>query len=245
MAYRRSRSFKPRFGSRFSRSRLRTVRPTQRWSRGQFALSPTLEVDTFNQDVSVTIPIAQIYDHVFGGTNSAARFTGNQIVRSLEVGGVVFDAQCYLLPQTSVADMTENVQAYAQILLGSDRIDSDGVPVALASNFFTNTIPITLTTAAEIQDNDATFPTRIHWRHGAALGASIQEFPDDQSGPSNAMAVRAQWSASLRLRLRLGDTDGLNFYCQLSTTSLWPVISTRTLQVQFFIVGSIYYRVRT
>jgi len=244
MAFRRSRGFKPRFGNRSSRSRLRTVQPTQRWSRGNFALSPTLTVDGPNQNVQVVIPLAQIYDHVFGGTNSAARFTGNELVRTMEVGGVVFDAQMWLLPQGATVPM--DAQMYGQMLLCSDRLDDVGNPVALGGNFFTNTAPVVLSTAAELQDNDATFPTRVHWRHGAALGAQIAQSDDITNiWVPNPVGVRTQWSKSLRLRLRLDDTTGFNFYAQLSTPSTYPAIIGVSTDVQFWFVGSIYYRIRT
>jgi len=248
MAY-RNRPFKRSFsrgGSSRFRSRLHTPVRTQRWSRGQFALQPELSVDSPLDAGLTVIPLAQITNHLFGGSNTAAQFGGNQIVRNLEIGGIVFDVQFIFKPESDIAN-SNNYDAYAQCIIYSDRLDNVGNPTALSTNWMTNTLPVTLSSAAVAEDADDEFPTRVHYRRAVAFNQAVFQrvvTSGDSSWPTNPVAVRTQWSKSLRLRLRLNDEQALCVAFSLTAGDSYPTLAPEALIARMMFVGSIYYRVR-
>jgi len=217
---------------------------TQRWQRAQFALEPELFVNAPLDGALTVIPLAQIQDHVFGGTTQTNLVSG-QLIRNMEIGGIVFDVQFIVKPES---DVTESPAwtAFAQCILYSDRLDEFSNPVALSTNWFTNTMPITLASAAADEDSDEKFPTRVHYRRAVALSGSFWQAPSDASNvlAQNPPAVRTQWSKSLRLRLRLDDQQALCVAFSLTGGADYPVIVSPDLVVKMMFCGSLYYRIR-
>jgi len=247
MAYgnRRFKRSYSRAGSSRFRSRLRTPTRNQRWSRAQFALEPELSVDSPLDAGLTVVPLAQIANHLLGGTTTSSRLSSNQLMRHLEIGGIVFDLQFLVKPESNVVE-SPDWAACAQCILYSDRLDDASNPVALSTNWFTNTLPITLSSATEAQDEDDIFPTRVHFRRACALSSSFWIPSTSSPGglAQNPVAVRTQWSQSIRLRLRLDDAQALCVAFALTAFADYPTLANPELRVKMLFVGSLYYRVR-
>jgi len=239
MAFRRSRSSGNRSSNRFSRFRRnRTHQPkrTGHWTRGNFNLILDTVMDTELEPSLTIAPLGQIALHLAPDTATEA-----QQIRFLEIGGIVFDWQMMLddVVQDSDAGLW-NVQN--QMLIVTDRLDSDGIPVALTPNWFTNTTPITLAASAEGQDEDTKYPTRVHWRHSRCFNGGGVAAPTILGGiyPSQTV-VQMQGSANLRLRLRLDDEHCLAVHVTSQISDDAGVLTQ--VAMRFMLTGSIYYRV--
>jgi len=228
------------------RRRPRTHEPKRSglWQRGQFALAPINTVSSPIDTGFTALILAQIYRNL-DDTSAVGESHSNQ-VKYLEIGGIVFDWQ--IIPGMSrgtTAFFDSNVDAFAQIVIASDRLDADGNPAAPGANWFTNTTPVGVASATETQDEDHRFPTRVHYRHAVAV--SFNEAIGASAGgtgtayPAESHVIRTQGSKSLRLRLRLDDEHALVAYTHLATDGQFPSegfqIFTKTM-----LVGSIYYR---
>jgi len=245
MAYQRSRrSFSrggsSRFRSRFQRNKTHQPTRTGHWQRANMNLEALTLLTDGQDSISLTIiPIAQIFDRLASPVGA----TGQQI-RFCEVGGVCFDWQ------TQLADIVQDSDSglwlvQTQILLVSDRLDTEGNPAALDSNWFTNTTPIvSATSGGEAQDEDQRFPTRVHWRHSRNFNGGVADAPIGISGNGfySTPVVSLQGSANLRLRLRLDDEHALAFHFTSKITDAAGVLQNAAFT--HTVTGSLYYRTR-
>lgn len=249
MAFRRYANSRSRYGSSRFRSRGRGLREAKRpvrWQMANFNLRSQLEANGASQSTLSVTPIALIKEHLFGGTNTAGIRNSDQLVRQLEIGGIVYHAQVLWTALSDGDPILLDHQALAQILLVTDRLDEVGIPIALQSNWGTNTQPITLASAAEAQDEDVTFPLRVLQRHGVVYSPAVDNFPSGPTDPqyvANTPTVHSQWRKSIRLRLRLDDATCLAWHFHLSTESDYPGDQVGIV-ADYRVFGSLYYRLR-
>lgn len=252
MAFRRSapsrgRSFNS--SSRFSRfkSRNRTHQPkrTGHWQRANLRLDAENVVSEEGVNFNTVLVIAQIDNHLGDDLTEAGRLETNT-VKFLEIGGIVFDWQMVLTDQTldfTTPPTTDVWRVENQIILASDRLDEEGNPVAILSNWFTSTTPIPVAASTQQQDEDQRFPTRVHWRHARTIAGGYGPFPDITGNyqPSQSV-VSLQGSANLRLRLALDDEHALTFHWTSVIAQNASTLSAAA--VNLTVNGSMYYRVR-
>lgn len=243
MAFRRSNNFKRRSvssRSRFSRNRTHEPRKSGHWQRCNMFLQSENVVDQEATHFNTVLVLGEILGHL-----GRSQETDTQQIRFLEIGGVVFDWQMQLT-DTSFDYTSPPTQDYwrisNQLLLCSDRLDVDGNPCAIDVNWFSSTTPIPLATAAEVQDEDQRFPTRVHWRHARNINGGYAQFPDVTGDYSPVQSVVSlQGSANLRLRLRLDDEHALVFHWSSIIAEGGSTLSAAAIMAT--IAGSMYYRV--
>jgi len=235
----RSNSFRSR--SRFNKNRTREPRRTGHWQRANFNLISTNVVDTGTSVSNIVVPIAQIKDRVSDSTIGTGRALA-EMAKFCEVGGVVFDWNFYL-GDVSLDDDTGLWSIQQQIILVSDRLDSDGNPCAIDFNWFNSQTPITIASSQSVDDEDQEQPTRVHWRHSRNLvGGAYASNTTGRFYPSQNV-VSLQGSANLRLRLRLDDEHCLAFHVPtfLANSGGAELLGAA---VTITIAGSLYYRMR-
>lgn len=246
MAFRRSNSFRRRSGSssfrsRFSRNRTHEPKRSGFWQRANFNIIATNVVDTGTPTGALVTVMAQIKDRVSDATTGTGRALGEQ-VKFLEVGGMVFDWSMYL-NDVSLADDTGLWSLQSQIILVSDRLDKDGNPAAIETEWFNNQTPVSLASAQQVSDEENEYPTRVHWRHSRNIvGGAIASNTTGRIYPSQNV-VLLQGSANLRLRLRLDDEHCLAFHLPLFIANSGGA-ELLGGAVTYTIAGSMYYRTR-
>lgn len=226
------------------RRRPRTHEPKRsgHWQRGNIALFPELTVDTSADAQITTLILAQIFRNLGGDSDVQGKSYGNQ-VKFLEIGGIVFDWRMIFTSSRGSTAAFDNENVVGQILLVSDRLDADGNPAAVTSNWFTNTTPTGVAEGTETQDEDHKFPTRVHYR--AARAADFNDLVLSPAGdhlPANRSTFSAQGSKSLRLRTRYDDEHCLSLVLHLATDNTFPSENVQVTMKTMF-VGSLYYRV--
>lgn len=257
MAYRRnqrSRGSYGRSGNRFSRSRLRTVKPTQRWQRANFYIEGNTLHDEINAAQNIVFVIAQIGGHVGDPTVPEGRVMAS-MVRHMDIGGIVFDWQFSNFADVDYTEeiATDNVEMRMehQLLLCSDRLGSGnlgGAPQAVNVDWFDNTVPIIAAQSADDEGADVKFPTRVHWRTHRSLDDSTvirwnsPEAPEPQLFRQSHSIVGTHGSKNIRLRLRLTDLDCLVFHWSTLVSS-YPPEGLSAYYPRMKLVGSLYYRV--
>lgn len=253
--YRKSRSrasFK-RSGSRFSRSHLRTVQPTQRWQRANFFIEQNTLHDAVGAWQNVVFSMAQIAGKVGDETVPTGRAL-TQIARTMEVGGIVFDWRMTGFPDRVATaesnDTFEECRLEQQLLLCTDRLTNDSLPspVAINVNWFTNTTPIVPAQSTQTDDQDTSFPTRVHWRKHVTQDDTTVVYPAGATGRLEEQrqsfpVVLSSGSKNLRLRLRLRDTETLVFHWA-TQLSAYNSLFNDAYYARLVIAGSLYYRVR-
>lgn len=253
--YRKSRtrgSYKPS-GRRFSRSRLRTVQPTQRWSRANFFVQQETLHTEQNSYQNVVLVLAQLDGHIGDPTVPTGR-TLNSLARTLDIGGIVFDWRMTAVPDINAGAETgasfAELRMEQQLLLCTDRLDDQTLvgPVAIDVNWFTNTSPIVAAQSNQPDDQDSKFPTRVHWRtyrcsdDSERIAVNTTATAEPQHFRSSGAVVLAQGSKNLRLRVRLRDTDCLVFHWATIASSLNDAL-VNAYYPRCTIAGSLYYRV--
>lgn len=239
MAFRRSVPFRRRSFKRRSRS-LQTPHMPRKWERGNFYLP--VEHDHSNDlDLLTVIPIAQVINIADGDSTATGRSL-SQAVRHLEVGGVVYNAFFQRDNESGFEPPAQgdNGSILCRLLLCSDRLDSSQPPqpAALTTNWFTNTQPVT--GLAELQDEQAQFPTQIHHQH-----ARILDFGDFDllsvagSVPRGTVVEQTRATGNVRLRLRLSDQEVLAWHIASHIQSPEGALG---LSWRCVITGTIFYR---
>lgn len=245
MAWRRNAGRRTRSLSFRRRPRVHEPKKSGHWQRANFALAPINSVDGPNQQEFTTLILAQIFRNLADGATAAGENFTNQ-VKYLEIGGMVFDWQFMPTMQRGTTLFGENLHAFAQVIIFSDRIDSDGNPAAPDANWFNNTTPVGVATAVEGQDEDHKYPTRVHYRHAVGLDFDETVFSAGANGGDGTTAavhqIRTQGSKSLKLRLRLDDEHALCVCFHLATDNQYPTTSI-SIDCKMMFVGSLYYRV--
>jgi len=211
------------------------------WQRGNFNVLVVNVVEDASVPNLIVVPIAQIQDHVADGTVATGRALSEQ-VRFMEVGGVVFDWQSNIVDVTQ--DDDEGIWiVQQQLLLVSDRLDEVGNPVALNTDWFSSTTPTTLAQSQAENDEDTTFPTKVHWRHSRNLaGGKLPTLGVATSVSPAQVTIHAQGSANLRLRLRLDDEHALAFHLTTDIANTGGVLTGAAVSTS--VCGSIYYRTK-
>lgn len=245
MAFRRR--FRKRFRS-FRRPhgiRLRTPRETTRFEMGQVAVFQNGLVNDAAQSQLFTVVLAQIPNRV-GDTTTGQGRALNSIARRMEIGGVVLSyavrvSGSAIQPDDPASAIVENMHDH-QLLVCSDRLFADGLPSAVNTDWFTATTPMSIASAQTVEDEQPTYPLRVHFRdcffdHRSRTIASGVE---DDVAPSLQPVTRMQGRCNLRLRLALEDTHCLVLHLATRITN-WD---GGTLLYNWTVRGSIYYRVR-
>jgi len=208
-----------------------------------FNLASEMFFDTTNLPQNLVLVLAQIFDHVGDSATGVGRTMSN-LVRSMEIGGIVFDYGFVLSPTNSESPGGQPWPCVfqSQFILASDRLQTDGTPAAIDVGWFTNTTPITIATATSNEDEDQQFPTRVHYRRSHLFDLGVQP-GFDAAGDlrTGHTTYRSGGHASLRLRLRLSDEQVLAIHVP---TILHRVDGLTSLTVLFFATGSLYYRAR-
>jgi len=253
MAFRRSNSFRrPPARRRFpSRNRTHTVKKLGHWQRSNFSIISQAQHDAAAEPFNIVNVLAQIDDHLGDDTTAAGRIASNTI-RTLEIGGIVFDWQLtsITLPLSSPEPdpMARVAGVLNTLLLCTDRLDDDGNPVAIDSDWFTNTTPTPVALATQQEDEDVRFPTRVHWRTTRYLETGTF-LPTNSLGPEYALppvgVVLAQGSKNLRLRIALNDEQTLVFHWRsVIPSGFWSPDTFAGVIATLLLNGSLYYRVR-
>lgn len=255
----RRRFFPKRSAGRFSRFRrgraaLRSPTEPKRWEVGRVFISTSLTLEQAPGDPNqVTfIPLAQVYNRV-GDVGTAQGRTLNNLVRRMEVGGVVLDYSVMFAAQNLTlfgdSDEPKNVNQwnnlFAKFILASDRMFEDGSPSSLTPNMFTSTNPVIgagSTTTPD--DEEQSFPMRIHYEDTFFT----RLLPVTHEGAARTFAAdphaiaRTAGRVNLRLRLSLDDLQTFGIYFP----ALWANATGEYEQVnaQLNVSGKIYYRVR-
>jgi len=165
-------------------------------------------------------------------------------IKALDIGGLVFSYQMIPSLFITTEDALQDVYCISQLLVCSDRIDEGGNPVAIDCNWFTNTSPVNVASASEVQDEDQRFPTRVHWRCAHLIDQTFMPITVETGGVTHISqypVAMAQGRFNKRLRLRLDDEHCLSFHFHVATDNQFPA-SGRQLAVRCMISGSIYYR---
>jgi len=249
MAFRRSNNFRrpvPRRRS-FSRNRTHTVKKLGHWQRANFSL--LFEMDLFEQNNPslLVAVVTQIQNHLGDSSTAAGRLRVNE-VRALEIGGIVFDWQITArgLPAVEPSGSSNLATLLSTLVLATDRLDSDGAPAALASEWFNSTTPIPVAASTEAKDEDIDYPTRVHWRTTRAQECG-RTLPINSLGPEYAATpyavVLANGSKNLRLRIALDDQQALVFHWASNAVAL-ATAAIAGIRSTLYINGSLYYRVR-
>lgn len=238
-----------RFGSRSFRSfrpsfrRAPTHQPkrTGLYNRANIAFTPIAEIDGPLQSINTVLVLAQIFNR-WSEEGAGIRGIANA-PRFLDIGGVVLNYQVRRQPvYSATAFATEQYLAW-QLLLCSDRIDSDGAPAAIDTNWFTNTPPVNITTATEQQDEEQRFPTRIHYRTGGLFDQSLFASPQLAAEPTQYTTAvgLAQGRINKKLRLRLDDEHCFTLHFHLGTNNQWSAENGSAI-VTAVVTGTMYYR---
>jgi len=253
MAFRRSSSSKGRFGRpRFSsRNRTHAVKKSGHWQRSNFSLIFQATATDENDPFNTVIVMAQIDDHLGDDSTAAGRVQTNQI-RTLEIGGIVFDWQLEAnavpaLEEESGAD-TRYAGLLSSLLLCTDRLTMEGDPTAIDVAWFTSTTSTPVASSTEQIDEDQRFPTRVHWRTSRFFDCGSR-LPVNSLGPemqpTGGRVVLAQGSKNLRLRLALSDEQALVFHWATTIpTGFLTETSYAGVDSTLFLNGSLYYRTR-
>lgn len=232
MPFRRTRR---RFsGGRMRRRRFTRTRPTRetvRWETATFSIVNTITAEAGQGEIQ-QIELMKISEHVSDPTAATVIDDAfNNMVRFIEIGGVVFNWHIAPLANNEV-----DIVSYIKITkaLVTFPLEGDGIPSFWDSQINMNPISV-VPAGAGAQDQD--MPTRIHWRNSHFYpGGDLNEiafptfFHRDQSG---------QETVNLRLRTRLDDHQGLYFYLQAAGSGAPgdPVLT-------YWLNGTLYYRVR-
>lgn len=204
------------------------VRRPQRWQWANFNFPTVLTADS-GIPTDVMIPMAQIFGH-FGDDTTAQGRALNAFARFIEVGGIVFNWNCFL----NQAPLSGELSAHAicSIALVTQRLASNGFPATLFSMAETMS-PINQTISIAVADEETRFPTRVHWRDNTVFPIAANDLNLQQA------QIRINRPINLRLRLRLDDEQGLFFaWTMQQSTGQDDVVFTGHLQ------GSLYYRIR-
>jgi len=240
MAFRRSGSFKRRSGSsRFRGSRLQMPHRPRKWERGNFYLP--VEHDMNQSNVLTVLPIAQMTNIADNDTTTAGRSL-TQAARYLEIGGIVYNAFFGLDFESGFTPPAQgdNGGILCRLMLCSDRVDDSTppAPVALSTNWFTNTQPIT--GLGEYQDEQAHFPTQIHHQHARLIDCASYTMLDvSGDAPRSVLTENIRATGNVRLRLRLSDEQIL---CWHVATHIEESEIELGLACRITIVGTIFYR---
>lgn len=242
MVFRRSMTFKRRAGSsRFrSRTRLQAPHRPRKWERGNIYL-PVEHDHSSEEQILTVLPIAQVINIADGDSTTAGRGL-SQAVRSLEIGGIVYTAFFAKDNESGFVPPAQGDDGgiMCRLLLVSDRLDASTPPqpAALTTNWFTNTQPVT--GLAELQDEQAQFPTQIHHQHARLL--DFGQYPTNEllaTSPRSVLTETIRATGNVRLRLRLSDLDCLAFHV---TTKVSEAETALALSCRITIVGTIFYR---
>lgn len=220
---------------------MQTPHRPRKWERGNIYFQFEHDHSAL-QNILTVIPIAQVINIGDGNTSGLGRNL-SEAVRHLEIGGVVYD---FLVERDNESGFTPPNQGDAgyvdaRILLVSDRLDAliPPAPVALQTNWFTNTQP--LTGLAEAQDEQTQFPTQIHRQHFRRCSFGSFDLASVSGSVARTVTVEAlRGSSNLRLRLRLSDEDVLAFH--LATHIDSAAEQELGLAVRITITGTIFYR---
>jgi len=270
--YRRSSFRRPvrrfgRAGFRRSGSRLTTVRRPIRWERGNFYFEflHTHEIDG-DRLINTVVPIASINALINsdGTTDVDAGRQLTEMTRALIVGGVKFTCVQNAIAFPGITNLgddgsqsfagSSSMMADSKVLLVSDNLFTDAAtgiatPLAVESNFWTNTAPTSR--IQEIQDIQSQFPKRIHWQnfkqhnHGFTNNYSTN-FQSETTQfapfhPQDQQVSNSHSTSNLRLRLRLQDDECLSFFLT-SFLNRSETLASLGAEVQFKFTGTIWYR---
>jgi len=251
MAYRRSVPSRGRSFRRAFRSRPRThnvVRP-QRWTPANFSL------DFLNFEDVTPVPSGAGVNTVIVMATIPSLFRTDEThlaehQRTLELGGIVFDWQLFWdWALTSNNSVTPGIpfQSVSTLVLATDRLDFDGNPVSITTDWFNTQNPISLANAQTVLDQDVEYPTRIHWRHSRVVSPSHVRALTDTSEfntlRTSLPVVLAQGSANLRLRSRINDEQALVFHFASATPAGFANPSIASVSSHLHLNGTLYYRV--
>jgi len=222
---------------------MQTPHRPRKWERGNIFFT-FLHDHTADQTLLTVVNLAALYNI---GDTTMTGVGGNlqEATRFLEIGGIVYSMCASPNWGTLSSPPTSGDFGIvdARMLLCSDRLDASTppAPVALQTNWFTNTLPTT--SVAEAQDSNAQYPTQIHHQEYWQLGfgsipgqaLEITAFPRVQTTETERR------SRSQRLRLRLDDTEGLVLHLASRVRESAEVEVVQP-GVWFTFVGTIYYR---
>jgi len=220
---------------------MNTVRRPIKWERGNFYIEVEHIHDSVAGDMILTVvPMGSVRSLIDPATDVGRGVS--QMVRTLEIGGIVGTTQVIQAPAPWFAGQpsnADNTRVSTRTLLCSDREFDDGTPAALSTNWFTSTTPISI--LHETQDEQQQFPTRIHHQSFVALDNGQIAFPS-VSGESRkaTLVVNGRTPINKRLRLRLQDDEVLVWHCA-SFCSLSVVDDAPA--VRWILCGTIFYRV--
>lgn len=253
MAFRRFSSSKGRsFKRAFRGPRVHNIVRPVRWTPANFSLhffnfddtSPIGSGPPGTTTVIVMARMSNLFGNITGPSFALAEHQRNYLI-----GGIVFDWQMFwtwALIGTQVAPGGA-FQANATLALCTDRTGSDGNPAALSTDWFNNQNPIGVADTQAGNDEDFTYPTRIHWRHSRVASPNFVR-GDVGSSESNILqtscpVMLAQGSANLRLRARLNDEQALVFHFASMVRSTFPNPGVASVRTDLHLNGTLYYRV--
>lgn len=245
------RRFQSRRPRRFGRRGVRNVTEngSGRWERGELGFNVETVV---NDDLTIdnlVISMGQITGHL-GDTSTAATARSSvaleSMARGLEIGGVVFDCGIVRNPQGSngtpgLEDAGTAVRA--GFCLVTDRLQSDGTPASIAASWGDASVPQGSPNLIAPGDSDEDFPMRLHWRRSTILDWRVNDALSTSIQQWQTPITTTQWFANLRLRKRLPDTQGLFMHVWWNRLG-FPAPAERDFVLNFWLAGSIYYRVK-
>jgi len=170
--------------------------------------------------------LAQIEDHLYDSTGGSASLLQGQMIRYLEIGGIVWNWHVFLNDEPLA---TVSAHALAWHALVVDRLGNTGDPTSIP-DFSVNQVPITSASAVSALGQETLWPMRVLYREQRVFAIGIGD-TGQQAQISN------ERPRSKRLRLRLDDVHGLFFYF----STLQSV--EETVNFTHVVSGSLYYRV--
>lgn len=249
MAFRR-RSFRRSFRS-FRRpfrrgAGLRTPRENGagRYERGELISLQTFGVESDPTSFTLVTSLAQISGHTLAVSDATT--LSNQVffensLRSLDVGGLVFD--CGVQQVQDDNDFSEVRDAYciAGMALVVDRLDNAGVPDAITVPWGQANVPQAAAGQLNSTEEDLDWPMRILWRRQTYVQFGVA-FITTGNVVQTVGTNQQSWHANLRPKVKLTDQFGLFLHQWVRVPETYPAELTQDLR--FWFSGSIYYRWR-
>lgn len=251
MAFRRSvpsrgRSFKRAFRSRTPR--VRNVTRAMHWTPCNFNLNFIQTVEQ-GDSINTVIVLAQIMANVFRKDNQSNLA---EMARSMEIGGIVFSYDfahewTYTLEPSGAFIVPNRLITHCdQLLLVTDRLDFDGAPTAITTDWWNTQTPVSLAISQTVLDEDVEYPTRIHFRKAHWTNPSFTSsdlIATGLGGIADTQRVTPSGgSANLRLRKRLSDEQVLAFHFTSRLDSPLDATGIESITTRFRAVGTLYWR---
>lgn len=205
-----------------------SVRP-QKWEAANFfGLVPFTVDPSVLLGSTVMVELIKAMDHIGDNANAQGQAL-SQIVRKIDIGGIVFDIDVRS-EEPFLEDPVGPEYYYVTEWLCTCDLDSASNPVTIPDYLQTQK-PVQIANVNSLLNEDTDFPQRTHWRRSYS-----SEFPTQFPSPGDAPHIRT--TKSLRLKRSLDDTQGLF----IGATVGFPGITQADFSLH--VAGTLYYRVR-